>query len=207
MKPRLIPAWNQQSQGFSLIELAVTILIVGILSSISLAVWLKYIELERVRLITQKSLAWIEDVKKQAIQNDIPCEIEIDNKNNTLDIPIQAANSELYRCTQLPSIRPFVISDNIENVPSLVLCSRTLASGDNATDSLSDLFSSTECGSTSTTNAKTIFSPRGTLTDSLLIKASIANGQYERCITLLHPNSIIRTGLVKNDQCDFTNAY
>ena len=193
-----------ENQGFSFVELVATLVIFGIFTGISLVLLSKNIENERVRALTRQTASWLENTKKIAIQNDIPCEIKIDNSAHELSIPIHTNNNLLAKCME-PTIAPASLSltQEVENTGSLKLCSKVLDASESATDSLTTLMAS-HCNAAS---SSTIFTPRGTLTDSVLITFSLSARSDERCIIMQSPNSLIRGGKVKGGRCDFSTAY
>ena len=86
-----------QNQGFSFIELVATGNFWNF-HGISIVLLSKNIENERVRTLTRQTASWLENTKKIAIQNDIPCEIKVDNSAHELSIPINTNNSLLAKC-------------------------------------------------------------------------------------------------------------
>ena len=193
-----------ENQGFSFVELVATLVIFGIFIGISLVLLSKNIENERVRALTRQTASWLENTKKIAIQNDIPCEIKIDNSAHELSVPIHTNNSLLTKCME-PTTAPAALSltQEVENTRNLTLCSKVLGASESATDSLSTLMAS-HCNADW---SSTIFTPRGTLTDSVLITFSLSERSDERCIIMQSPNSLIRSGKVKGGRCDFSTAY
>ena len=193
-------------QGFSLIELIFTLVIFGVFTSISIVLLSKNLENERIKALTRQAVAWLENTKKIAIQKDSPCEIKVDNSSHELLLPSQSS-APLNKCIDLDTeplpAAPLNLKETVENVDALILCSKELTTSESPTDPLSTLMAS-QCNANS---SRTIFTPRGTLTDSVLITLSLSTQSEQRCIILQSPNSMIRSGKAKGGRCDFTTAY
>lgn len=76
---------SSQEQGFSLIELMVVTSIIGLISGISLPMLTRNLENEQLNAATKVAAAWLDDIRRQAIQNSTPCRIVIDSANISLD--------------------------------------------------------------------------------------------------------------------------
>lgn len=76
---------SSQEQGFSLIELLVVTSIIGLISGISLPMLTRNLENEQLNAATKVAAAWLDDIRRQAIQNSTPCRIVIDSANISLD--------------------------------------------------------------------------------------------------------------------------
>jgi len=196
-----------QANGFSLVELVIAMAIAGIFAGMSIVTLGRNLNNEKLKAITRESIAWLENAKKIAIQNDFSCEIEIDNSSKTLSFPTSTTNAALDQCADLKKAS-LINTNTTSNTNNLKQCSKVLATNvtpeETPTTALSSLMSSDYCNDGIST---TIFSPRGTLTKSVLITYEIDPQGERRCIALVAPNSLIRSGKVKGDQCDFTTAY
>ncbi len=65
-----------RSNGFTLIELIATFLILGIMSSFALPPLSRQLQNERLNSATKTLAAWIDDQRKRAIQQSSPCDLE-----------------------------------------------------------------------------------------------------------------------------------
>ena len=74
-----------QDQGFSLVELIVVTVLIGLVSGISLPLLTRNLENEQLNAATKVAAAWLDDIRRQAIQNSIPCRVVIDNANTSLN--------------------------------------------------------------------------------------------------------------------------
>ena len=195
------------SSGLSIVELLIAMVLVGILAGMSVATFQSQVGKEQLKAVTRKGVSWIEDVKKHAIQYDTPCEINIDILSQEFTIPEQDSEHLLHACTE-SSLSKLKLKTSLDNAVGLEICSAVLNQGESPTDSLPTLTSLTCSQTTSeaSEHATTIFSPRGTLTQSLLITLNLPAAGQARCIALQAPNSMIRSGKVIGGSCDFTTA-
>ena len=198
---------DSASPGISIVELLVAVAIMGGLAGMSVATFHDKVGKEELKSITREGVSWIEDVKKHAIQYDTPCEINIDILNQEFTIPEQNSANLLHACTTT-SLSKLSLKASLNNAAELEICSAILNQGESPTDELSTL-TSLVCSQTtveSSENISTVFSPRGTLTRSLLITLNLPAASQSRCIALQAPNSMIRSGKVIGESCDFTTA-
>lgn len=197
-----------KSKGLSIVELLVATALMGGLAGMSVATFHGKVGKEQLKSVTREAVSWIEDVKKHAIQYDTPCEISIDVLNQKFTIPEQDSAHLLHECT-VSSLSNLNLKTTLDNAANLEICSAVLSPGESPTDSLKTLASLTCIQTTSEASgdASTVFSPRGTLTQSLLITLALpAASQSRRCIALQAPNSMVRSGKMIGGSCDFTTA-
>lgn len=74
-----------KEQGFSLIELMVVTSIIGLISGISLPLLTRNLENEQLNAATKIAASWLDDIRRQAIQNSTPCRVFVDNANTSLN--------------------------------------------------------------------------------------------------------------------------
>ena len=198
---------ESQSSGLSIVELLVATALMGGLAGMSVATFHGKVGKEQLKSVTREGVSWMEDVKKYAIQYDTPCEINIDIQDQEFTIPEQDSAHLLHPCTA-GNLTSLNLQTSLENAAQLEICTAVLNPDESPTDALSTL-TSLFCSQTSmeaSRNATTVFSPRGTLTQSLLITLDLPAAQESRCIALQAPNSMIRSGKVIGGSCDFTTA-
>ena len=73
-----------QTQGFTLVELILVVSIIGLFSGIALPNFLSNWEDERLNATTKTVVAWLDDLRRKAIQNSVPCRATWDLANTTL---------------------------------------------------------------------------------------------------------------------------
>lgn len=196
---------QKQSDGFTLIELLTASIIIGILAGVSLANFSRHATNEQLKAVARSSITWLEESKQHAIQSDAPCRININHTTGLLSISHQNNdNDALDRCTESENKpKELKLKSMINNVDRLSVCSTLIASGQAFTDPISN-FEELSCEGTDAT----IFSPRGTLTSSMLIILELEKAQTKRCIALIAPYSTIRSGIVKGGgACDYTTTH
>jgi len=67
--------------GFTLVELLISTAILGILSGLAIPSFFRQWEDERLNAANKTLVAWVDDLRKRAIQNSIPCDITFDLTN------------------------------------------------------------------------------------------------------------------------------
>ena len=76
---------SSQVQGFSLVELLVVASIIGLISGISVPLLTRNLENEQLNAATKVAAAWLDDIRRKAIQNSTPCRVVIDSANTSLN--------------------------------------------------------------------------------------------------------------------------
>lgn len=184
--------------GFTMVELMVTVAVLGILAGISFVSFTRNWRDERVKAASRETAAWLDEVRRVAIQKATPCRIRVDRDLRQLsldpnpDNPIEFCGSDLYAPLDLPT--------RIQNSSELVVCSTDLGDSDPATTPLN-------CNDLQTGSRTLVVTPRGTATSGLLIKFHIPQAGTDRCVAVLAPLGQIRSGKATSIGCDFTTAF
>jgi prepilin-type N-terminal cleavage/methylation domain-containing protein len=184
--------------GFTMIELMVTVAILGILAGISFVSFTRNWRDERVKAASRETAAWLDEVRRVAIQKATPCRIRVDRGLKQLsldpnpDNPTEFCGSDLYAPLDLPT--------RIQNSSELALCSTDLGDSDPATTPLN-------CNGLQTGSSTLVVTPRGTATSGLLIKFHMPQAGTDRCVAVLAPLGQIRSGKATSTGCDFTTAF
>ena len=197
MKP-VRPAKLPSLLGFTLVELMVTVAILGILSGISFISFTRNWRDERVKAASRETAAWLDDVRRVAIQNAIPCRIRVDRDIRQLSLDPNPQNTaefcaaSLYSALNLPT--------KVQNSNELVLCSTDLGQNDPASTPL-------PCSGPQSGSSTLVFTPRGTATTGMLLKFHMSQAGTDRCVAVMAPLGQIRSGKATSTGCDFTTAF
>ena len=75
---------SRNHNGFTLLELMLVVALIGLLSGIALPIFLSNWEDERLNATTKITVAWLDDLRRKAIQNSVPCRATWDATNSSL---------------------------------------------------------------------------------------------------------------------------
>lgn len=181
---------QRQDAGFSLIELMVVVIIVGILSGLAIPSFQRNWQQERLKAATREAASWLEDVRLRAVQQSQICVIEIIDSTATLQ-PSTNTNSCI-------NIRTLDLRNIVQNSEQLVLCSQASLTPSNV-----------ECSSNSsqTTPTEITITPRGTVSQGGLIKLHFSQTIPNRCIAITQPLGMVRQGIERPTGCDYNTAF
>ena len=178
--------------GFTITELLVTLIIAGILSSVSFNSFQRSWRIEQLKLSARTTAAFLEDSRVTSMQRLQTCKLLVNDSNTGFE-PAETGNT----CTELATLN---IKTDIDYGSNIFLCSRT------SLDESSDPFA---CNSDhNNPDGTTItFTPRGTAVGSALIKMGISNHEQLRCIGVTSPLGLIRQGIDNGNGCNFNTAF
>ena len=185
--------------AFTLVELMVTVAILGILAGISFVTFTKNWRNERVKAASRETAAWLDESRRIAIQKATPCRIRVDRNVRELSLDPNPSNHTEFCATNLYA--SLDLQTRIQNSSELILCSTALAANqDPAITSLS-------CTAAQSGSSSLVFTPRGTAPTGLLIKFHMPQAGADRCVAVLAPLGQVRSGKATTSGCDFTTAY
>lgn len=185
-------------QGFSLIELLVAVSILGILAGFSTVAFSRNWRDERLKAASRETTAWLDEVRRLAIQKAMPCRIAINPTAVSLSLNPSTTSATEFCGEQL--IAPLPLRSKVTNAKELSLCSGDIQTADPANAELN-------CNASQGSASSLIFTPRGTATSGLLLKLHLPQASSDRCIAVLAPLGQIRSGKATAAGCDFTTAY
>ena len=108
MVPMNIP---RSSRGFSLIELVVTVAILGIAGAITLPTLFSPRKDEKLNNASKEIVAWLDDLRQKAIQTSVPCTATWDISTGTLSGQCNNetnASSTLYVNNKIYGIKIYI---------------------------------------------------------------------------------------------------
>ena len=185
-----------QSRGFTIVELMVVVAIIGAVGAASLITFTRNGRDVRVKAATQESHAWFDEVKSLAIQRSEPCFVEIDLENASITLMAQENSCNVAEESS-DDFAAYFPRNSIRNAQDLIMCGQELNDADPTQIVL-------PCSSSQTGTLLTTFTPRGTITNGLLIKFHLTSSNTNRCLTLISPIGIIRSGRINADEtCNF----
>ena len=184
--------------GYTLVELMVTVSLVGILAGLSIVSFGRNWRAERLKAAAGETTAWLDEARRIAIQKAKPCRISINRAELSFSLDPNPDNPEEFCPDSLYG--PLEIRNTVQNSGAIVMCSSELENGDPAQTSLS-------CSGSQSGSSSLIFTPRGTATTGILIKFHMPEAGADRCIAVMAPLGQIRSGKTTATGCDFTTAY
>lgn len=184
--------------GFTLVELIVTVAILGIFAGISFVSYTRNWRSERVKAASRETAAWLDEVRRVAIQKATPCRILVDRDLRQLSLHPNPDNSAEFCADNLYA--PLNLPLKVQNSNELLLCSADIAENDPATTPLN-------CSTPQPGSSSLVVTPRGTATSGLLLKFHMADAGADRCVALMAPLGQVRSGKATSTGCDFTTSF
>lgn len=178
---------NRQG-GFSLPELLVAMAIAGILSGIGFALFQRQWQSERTKAAGRELAARLDELRRRAQQKAGACHVAIDAAATTLG----PAASNTSACGDFGVLN---LRAAVQAGDDLVLCIQALDS-------------SAAC-TTATSGSTLVFTPRGTATTAALLRLHRAGDSHDRCVAVVAPLGLIRSGRAAADggSCTYGTAF
>lgn len=180
----------QEPSGFTLIELMITVVILGILSGIAIPSFQRNWQQERLKAATREAATWLEDVRLRAVQQSQTCVIQVVDNSATLQ-PDPSSNSCI-------DVAPLNLRESVDNGQQLVLCSQA---------ALTPSTASCTSSHSQTTPTELVITPRGTISLGGLIKLHFSESIPNRCIAVTQPLGMVRQGIERASGCDYNTAF
>ena len=121
---------KSKEQGFSLVELALVTVLIGLVGGISLPLLTRNLENEQLNAATKVAAAWLDDIRRQAIQNSTPCRVLVDSANTSLNgscDDLANSSSSLQLSDEIQSKQPITLSHTDTGTTEIVFTPRGTA--------------------------------------------------------------------------------
>lgn len=182
--------------GFTLTELIIVVLLVGITSTMILIAFGRNTEEERLKAASKVMIEYLKTTLIHARQTRQSCTVSIDHASK------EVAISNPNTCQNRPSIN---LLDSVEGLSALKICgSSTISNTQMACNSSVDGSDAVQGTPRSTTQV--VFTPRGSISQGALLKLYSTKAKRARCIAITQPIGLIREGQQTPSGCDFTGA-
>lgn len=160
--------------GFTIMELMIVLVIVAILSAVAMPNLRSAMRREQLTATSLGIVNWLERVRNQAVNDMEPCELSI-----TTD---EASDASLAITPKSPGCRKLMTFNIAEqnNTPSDI----SLALSESSDSEFS-------------------FSPRGSVNRDQEIELTMEGSPTTRCIKVLAPVGLIRTGIKRDGACSY----
>lgn len=104
------------SAGYTLIEVAVVVVIVGILAAIAVPSWLQFLNSRRIGAVTSDLIQTLKQAQQQAIQERQSIEVQV----SSVTLPTVTVDSNAIQLATSSGIRPGMIEMNANSPQALV---------------------------------------------------------------------------------------
>ena len=168
------PQAKLKPSGFTIFELMVVLVILAILSTVVLPSLLSGMRREQLAATSLDIVNWLERARNQAVKDMELCKLSI-TTDDAHDASI-AITSDSPGCRELTALS-ISTRDNLSSNTSLTL-------SDNSDNEFS-------------------FSPRGSVNRDQEIELSLQGNPTTRCIKVVAPVGLIRSGIKRNRRCRY----
>lgn len=178
---------HRHSQGLTLIELLVAVVILALLSGLLVRSYLQHARYQALQSASSATAEWLAGIRKRAMQQNQACSIAVTPSSTTLEAASDNA------CGTFPALNLSTISSG----------SATISFCYHNSDPIEPNSVSAACGSNSSnSNATLTFSPRGTNQRNAVFEFFSGTEQAKTCALVIQPNGIIRYGTIRSGHCE-----
>ena len=192
------------ARGFSLVELIAVITIIGILSSISITSYRRYVLKETLQSINRELHGKMEEWRKLAIQESHPCQIIFSRSQRVFGPPLNESGEAIR--LEIPQSATEISTKEMLNA-----CASTAALH---LDTLNESGQMLTMAIKPEENEGVMFSFRGLSeavpdrsTASTEIRIGFEGLNVQRCLKIMHPLGLLRLGRASTTgQCSYQSA-
>lgn len=172
---------QKSHHGFTMVELVMTVSILGIAASIVLPNLLSPREHEKLNGASKATVAWLDELRRKAIQTSVPCRATWNITTGILS----------GKC------------DNEASVSSILDINNEIFAGSE------DISITLTAPTAEEDENEWIFTPKGTSTTQREARLRLPNSNvHGSCIQLASPLGLVKPAkLTSTDECDYTSAY
>ena len=190
--------------GFTMVELAMVVAIVGVMSTFTVTAFVRNNHEERLKLTSDIVFEYLEKAQRRSQQVLKPCEVVIDHQNLTLAVgnPSDTNTGEAI-CDGLPMIE---LASQIKGLSAkeIKICGTSNPSKTSLLCDASQDGSDPNPSGGPPNQTRISFTARGAVSQGGLLKIYSAKAQRSRCLSITSPIGLIREGREKAGACDFT---
>ncbi|WP_411871053.1 Tfp pilus assembly protein FimT/FimU [Vulcanococcus limneticus] len=179
------------SPGFSIVELLVTVAVIGILGGIVIPTGITAYRIQRVNAVVTDLAGWLDEVRASADTNNISCRVSITSSASLRSQDIVATATAITPGTTTAASGVVCGSGNPMRLPGVGGSSTYSV----ATSFSNNLFYFTQRGAISTDNTAGLAKSSGTTDANLSIRISADGQPPMRCIRLTGMLGLVRLGL------------
>jgi prepilin-type N-terminal cleavage/methylation domain-containing protein len=171
------------SNGYSLVELMITVTILGLLAGIALPNLNRNWDDERLNSTTKILSSWLDDARRRAIQTSEPCNISL-NEDTATFTAIDGTSKE---CVDKLAIQKLIPGNKSLEIKA-------------STDSTNTWWF--------TPRGTVAFDPEPESNTSINLELSISgNSQQGRCLQITAPLALLRSGKLRSGTCVYNTAF
>ena len=196
MNSIFIPKSVGSKSGFTIIELMLAIVILGILSTFAINSFNRQIQSAHLKRATQEFASFVKVSKTMSLSSASPCVVIINHENARI------TTSNPNECAKKGTLN---LSNNSNDLQNLVICGTTNTSNINMLCDEDNDGSDLDVNGKPKTSTHIKFTSKGTVPKGALVKLYLPNIKQGHCIIVTTPVGLIRNTRMSKSSCNFTD--